>query len=85
MESWKLATIVDDVAAIKVAAAYYSVPEDRRDDIDHLSDVSGIDRDVATILVRLERAGCLGLSAPPPELVALINAYCRRVTKSVPK
>lgn len=85
MESWRLATIADDRQAIKVAAAYYSVPRTRRDDLALISDVSGISRDVSTILMRLDKAGCLGHDAPPPELVVLINAYCRRTISKATK
>lgn len=82
-EAWRLVMIVDDIPALKVAAAYYALPRNRRDDLAKISAGAGISQDVSTILTRLELAGMLGHKDPPAVLVNLINAHCAEtITKA---
>lgn len=74
---WRLALIVDDADAIKVAAAYYALPVKHRRDIDRLADVSGVTKDVRAILTRLDAAGMLQPKMPPI-LVQLIGEWTAR-------
>ena len=74
---WKLALIVDDADAIKVAAAYYALPAKRRGDLDRLADVSGVTKDVRAILTRLDAAGMLQAKMPPI-LMQLIGEWTAR-------
>jgi hypothetical protein len=71
---WQIALIVDDPAAIKVAAAYYALPLSKRRDIERLADVSGVTQDVRVILTRLEHAGMLQ-AKPPAVLLMLIREW----------
>lgn len=72
---WRLALVVDDPQAIKVAAAYYALPKKRRGDLDAISAASGVAQDVGSVLHRLEIAGLLGASEPPQILVQMINRW----------
>lgn len=71
---WQLALIIDDQAAIKVAAAYYSLPKKDRGDLDKLAEVSGVTQDVRVVLTRLRAAGML-VAEPPPILLDLIGEW----------
>lgn len=72
---WRLALIVDDIHAIKVAAAYYTLPKRDRGDLARLAEVSGVDQGIASILTRLASAGMLQEGEPPAVLVQLIGAF----------
>lgn len=80
-DAWRLALIVGDDDAIRVATAFYALPEKHRRDLDRLSDASGIGHDVGTILRRLETAGVLKSGDPPPALVRLIAAHVAKHLK----
>lgn len=78
-DAWRLAVIVDDPDALKVAAAYYALPKSARTDIDRIGAVSGVYQGVSEVIDRLTAAGALGHKDPPEELKILINDYCDAV------
>lgn len=72
---WKLALIAGDDDAIKVATAYYALPDKRRGDLDRIAELAGVESGVETILTRLRTAGMLQKGPPPDILVSMINNY----------
>lgn len=76
---WQLALIAEDRDAIKVAAAYYTLPKRRRDDLAAIRELAGISKPVEPILTRLRAVGMLQGDAPRPELVALMNQLAVRI------
>lgn len=75
---WKLALVIGDDEAMRVLAAWYSLPPWRRvgGKIRELTRLSGIDGSVAAALEKLDAAELLGKEeAPPPVVQQLINAY----------
>jgi len=80
-EDWLIALVVDDPAALKVAAAYYALPVRWRRDLERLADMSGVTQEIGPLLTRLDAAGMLR-AKPPDILVELINAF---VLKHLPK
>lgn len=78
---WLLALIVDDVSAIKVATAFYSLPRGRRRDLDDLAELSGVTQDVQAVLARLDAAGVLSDGQPPDVLVRLISTWVSKQIK----
>jgi hypothetical protein len=72
---WRLILIVDDKEAVRVAAAYYTLPVRKRDDLAAIRAIAGIDSDVSSILTRLRAAGMLDHDEPPPVLERLMSTY----------
>lgn len=80
---WRIALVMEDKQAIRLAAAYYALPKAKRGNLELLGAVAGIDKGVQTILTRLEVAGMLDSDEPPTVLVTLLanlvnNAVSRR-------
>lgn len=80
---WRLALIADDVHTIKVAAAYYALPEKQRGDMDKIGRLSGVDHDVEAHIMRLDVAGLLQKGDPPVVLERLITSYALGKMKNV--
>lgn len=80
-ENWRLALIIDDRDALKVAVAYYSMPASKRGDLAAIAATSGISQGVHEAMDRLRAAGALGHREPPDALVAVFNAFCLGVVK----
>lgn len=77
---WRLALVVDDVAVLKVGAAYYALSKRDREDLDKLAEVSGVGADVRAVLARLAAAGMLAATMPK-QLEQLINAWVVKTLK----
>lgn len=77
---WRLALIVDDAAALKVAVAYYSVPRRQRGDLAKLAEISGVSQDVQAALSRLDAAGMLAAEMPKA-LEMIVNKWVLKKLK----
>lgn len=76
---WRLALIIDDKDALKVAVAYYTLPKKQRNDLEKLAEMSGVEQGVTSILTRLRGAGILDHDEPPKVLDALVTQHVNSV------
>jgi len=72
---WRLALIIGDPEAIRVATAFYALPKRDRRDLDRLAELAGVEQDVGSLLARLEAAGVLQDGEPPAILEQMINLF----------
>lgn len=74
---WRLALVVKDQNALRVAAAYYALPKKQRADLELIAGLANVSIGIAPILTRLRTAGLMDGDDPPPILEKLLNKYVR--------